>query len=569
MIYNHQGGCSTWTCGRSLTHNRLPHYHTSSMHPHLFCASCKYKTGERCLHRSMPVLHILHTIEKSLLVSLKNELCLFNLSNATTQLEFVDEFNPQKNRIVRRKAREWVFSNREIRKGDVSRNKVKRVPPRRRAIIPSPNPGSGCIDPFHVLPNVGRNVDHIIRFYHHSSHLRFHILTSSMILSQPPKDTTDELNWQSTVLGIMANERISFILWLFATSLIRDVVTRNYSLIDAKFYHLLAVKTIQEESKEVVDRYSDSFLSSLACFSACSNFIGNYTAAIAHRDAMIRVITLKGSGNLKKGIQSCTYWAQRAVVWCEIHVAAQASEVPRIPYHPRPVQEPLPRNIAFAAESLTLRTLSHLPPLSPVFERIISSLHQLSLLLSERSQRVVLGCEWPGYLNVDPVGVHLLYRAEYMILQLLSAQKVQDHGFSPIECVFTEACQLFLWSAIRGLPFEMRMFDIFVRRLQEALKPVICRNKSNGAWEDHPALLRQPRISLEFVFTWALVLGTLLSSVGPRSQYAWFKEQLVQQIFVKNTHIIRTAEALKDTLKLFPYTDTLFECGTARLGIVF
>lgn len=103
-----------------------------------------------------------------------------------TKLEFLDNFDPAKDTVVRKKAREWVNKNREIsnlsgQASSKSRSRTKKSAfgvqeedekkqlARRRttlhAIIPSPKAVSASsVDPFGLLPNIGRDFDHIIKY---------------------------------------------------------------------------------------------------------------------------------------------------------------------------------------------------------------------------------------------------------------------------------------------------------------------------------------------------------------------------------------------------------------------
>jgi hypothetical protein len=82
------------------------------------------------------------------------------------QLQFLDNSDPAKNTVVRKKAREWVY-----------RNKCRELTGQKKKVGPKEksdqiemvwkmvrNPGLGRVDPFDVLPSVGRKVDHIIDY---------------------------------------------------------------------------------------------------------------------------------------------------------------------------------------------------------------------------------------------------------------------------------------------------------------------------------------------------------------------------------------------------------------------
>lgn len=103
-----------------------------------------------------------------------------------TKLEFLDNFDPAKDTVVRKKAREWVNKNREISNlsGQATskpKSKLKNAAPqleeedqkkqlaRRKSstpmTIPSPEAiSASAVDPFGLLPNIGRDFDHIIKY---------------------------------------------------------------------------------------------------------------------------------------------------------------------------------------------------------------------------------------------------------------------------------------------------------------------------------------------------------------------------------------------------------------------
>lgn len=100
-----------------------------------------------------------------------------------TKLEFLDNFDPAKDTVVRKKAREWVNKNREISNlsgSSPSKSRSKSVAltaeddrkkqiVRRKSVVlaaeGSPQSvGASAVDPFGILPNIGRDFDHIIKY---------------------------------------------------------------------------------------------------------------------------------------------------------------------------------------------------------------------------------------------------------------------------------------------------------------------------------------------------------------------------------------------------------------------
>ena len=123
----------------------------------------------------------------------------FTLQAPPTQLEFLDHSDPSKDKVVRKKAREYVNRNKDRRRtGSIARPAAativglpgsgsrhvqfpatraptdvvhRRFGPFRKGSVGAippwmtpPNSDFSQFDPFKVLPDVGRPVDHIIEF---------------------------------------------------------------------------------------------------------------------------------------------------------------------------------------------------------------------------------------------------------------------------------------------------------------------------------------------------------------------------------------------------------------------
>lgn len=102
-----------------------------------------------------------------------------------TKLEFLDNFDPAKDTVVRKKAREWVNKNREITnlsgqaipksRSKNSASKAEDEDKKKQLIRqksttpavtfnPTKTVGASSVDPFGILPDIGRNFDHIIKY---------------------------------------------------------------------------------------------------------------------------------------------------------------------------------------------------------------------------------------------------------------------------------------------------------------------------------------------------------------------------------------------------------------------
>lgn len=100
----------------------------------------------------------------------------------TIELEFLDNFDPAKDIVVRRKAREWVNKNKghrvqirrvkpqpeETREDDKEERQNQLITVKSKDTIKTHDPlkiiGVSQKDPFGILPDIGRKYDHIIDF---------------------------------------------------------------------------------------------------------------------------------------------------------------------------------------------------------------------------------------------------------------------------------------------------------------------------------------------------------------------------------------------------------------------
>jgi hypothetical protein len=109
-----------------------------------------------------------------------------DLPRTETTLQFLDENDPAKDTVVRKKAREWVNMKRKTKKQDRGKqkhfedrgtleeliqagsgtNQLQRRSSSGEIILVSPTTvvGSLQFDPFHILPDIGRDYKNIIDF---------------------------------------------------------------------------------------------------------------------------------------------------------------------------------------------------------------------------------------------------------------------------------------------------------------------------------------------------------------------------------------------------------------------
>lgn len=303
------------------------------------------------------------------------------------------------------------------------------------------------------------------------------------------------------------------------------------------------------------------------------SYAGLFKTAVLHRNALVRVLTLRGNGDVLKGLQSAPPWTIKTVQWCEIMVAMQLVEVSKIPYLTSIPAVPAPIQVTDETTLRTDRTLKSLPHLSKPLHNIIRHLHYLGIAFEQP----------PSPTKIDDYIKQPLYDAEYTILQVLSAQKAVDHGFPEIEVLLAEAFHLYLWIGPRTLPPQTRLCDLLIPRLMKALLPFLLETVPDVNMEIMPATLAlaqqetksllasitgcapfpsQHSTETNNAITWSLMLGTSASSVLGRPEHSWFKEQLGLQLCAMG--LDGNEELYQDFLKIFPATDAFpwFQLGT-------
>ena len=79
-----------------------------------------------------------------------------------------------------------------------------------------------------------------------------------------------EVPKDSLVVINMSEGFESFVLWLYATTLIRDGIAGNFLSEESLYFYKMALHSMQKAVDEADGVYSESLIRALACFSACA-----------------------------------------------------------------------------------------------------------------------------------------------------------------------------------------------------------------------------------------------------------------------------------------------------------
>ncbi|KAF2833205.1 hypothetical protein CC86DRAFT_6477 [Ophiobolus disseminans] len=375
---------------------------------------------------------------------------------------------------------------------------------------------------------------------------------------------------ENTVLGNMARSRVTFMLWLYATVTIRDGMKGSVHTEEVQWFYNKALKLMQETLKKEAEagQYSDHLLNALSCITAAASFAGMFNTAVLHRDATIRVLRIRGDGDVLKGLQSAPAWTSKALQWCEMMVATQLAETPQMPYYHATTSKPLPDNVVYEAEQLTAATLSNLPCVSEPIQYIIRLLHQIGVAYAKRTAGT----------KVDSYIIEPLYDALYALLQMQEAHK-KTGILSDAEHLLVETFQLYFWTGVRLLPPATRLCDLLVSRVMKALLPLLlntlpeeaenfCQTARGYAVDtsiDEERVLKtlnHPSTTNNLI-AWSLALGTVATMPLNRPEYMWFKGHF--QSYLQAMGLDQDEEGYYALLKMFPTTDGLGWIGLKKL----
>ncbi|KAF2637071.1 hypothetical protein P280DRAFT_138060 [Massarina eburnea CBS 473.64] len=522
----------------------------------------------------------------------------------TQQLQFLDNSDPGKSAVVRKKAREWVHWNKQHELAVKTKKTEKKshcdevefeikgggkgsvLQILKSEGVPNPwmNVAAGRADPFDAFPQVGRNIDHIIEYFLTSCPEE--VPCSDDKYAWRPRNQELQLSKENSILCNMAEDYVSFVLWLYATTLIRDGIAGQFLSEEALHYYKLSLQSMQKAVSTMGGEYSDTFICALACFTACANFAGMFEAAEIHCDAMMKAISVKGKGDLVAGFVQYRPFTQKGIQWCEFGVAAQNRALPKVPYMPPAVIDDLPYSVSLETDRLTSVTLSSIPPVSDHFKNLFQMLHRLAL---SRANSSTYGL-FPNKMKMDPAVIRPMYDSECIILHMLSSQQKAGHEYSKIDVMLTEACQLFFWIGPRGLPPEMKLCDRLVVWLKDALMPLLEDSTSPQVLSPPDSLqsdsqvdpaetlaphlqradssvhiISSPR-TLDNALLWGLYLGNIASSAHSRPENGWYQEQLryrMQKLEIKSR------DDLKQALNVFPNTAGFNWIDIRKLGMLF
>jgi len=98
---------------------------------------------------------------------------------------------------------------------------------------------------------------------------------------------------------------------------IRNGILGSLDTEEVGWFYNQALKGIQNTLKKEAEAgvYSDHLLNAMGCITATASFSGMFETAALHRDATLRVLTLRGGGDILDGMKSLPRWTAKALQW--------------------------------------------------------------------------------------------------------------------------------------------------------------------------------------------------------------------------------------------------------------
>jgi hypothetical protein len=79
-------------------------------------------------------------------------------------------------------------------------------------------------------------------------------------------------------------------------------------------YSLKELQTALNKESET-GTYSDHLMLSLSVITSIAVFIGMFSTSVLHRTALIRVLSMRGNGDILAGLHSTNYWTRETIKW--------------------------------------------------------------------------------------------------------------------------------------------------------------------------------------------------------------------------------------------------------------
>lgn len=118
-------------------------------------------------------------------------------------------------------------------------------------------------------------------------HCRIYPLTTPIVVDKyadKSKHALIPFQHENTVLGNMAKSELTFVLWLYATVIIRDGMSGNFNTEEVYWFYNKSLKTMQEtlQRETAAGKFSDYLINAVACITAAAVSLELQQQALHH-----------------------------------------------------------------------------------------------------------------------------------------------------------------------------------------------------------------------------------------------------------------------------------------------
>ncbi|KAF2138405.1 uncharacterized protein K452DRAFT_93176 [Aplosporella prunicola CBS 121167] len=365
------------------------------------------------------------------------------------------------------------------------------------SVVPSYAPIRGVswdqADPFDCLPAEGSPaLREIIKYYSLA-------ISGSQIARK-------NLNWDNTMWNLLRHDQLSFVVFLFGTTLVRDTIEGEGMSRQCYSYIHRTMQAVRTKLPDITDASSitDSFVVVVAGLTCATAAYGDYNASKSHLLGMLTLVATRG------GLRTFGRFAQRTILWCEFNIRAALVSMPAL----RPIASTsvlFPPNLEERVDYLHQQTLTHFPGLvGSELGIIFRQLHLLSVAISP-----------PWDVVVDRAAVSdTIDETEYCLLRELVRLKNEreQRGFTDwIYSTVAHVAQMYVWGVVSDVKAEMTMKREFTVELRDRLNVKDLRE----TWSQSA--------SLQTLF-WVLSVGLFLASRyrNCSDMIGWFENQIAE-----------------------------------------
>ncbi|KAK0647575.1 hypothetical protein DIS24_g7590 [Lasiodiplodia hormozganensis] len=308
-------------------------------------------------------------------------------------------------------------------------------------------------DPFNMLPVEGTPEQHAAIRYYFEHYPGPTPMTHDSLVCHKNKCEREKMQWSRVQFSFVQDEKISYYIMLFIWQVMKNLSSdMDY---ETRKYWAQVLQIVREEmpiGKTGTD-ISESYVAMIAGLGVAETWMGNFTNANHHKNAMLKLVAARG------GFSTFGSMAQRALKWCEFYPCACLTLRPTLPQLPVHNLHP---DVIKTAGTGHRRTMEHLPDQleQSELDMIFFQLHTVAL--------VQLSAPQPAFASVLDDLEHRLLVELFDRKEKFEASPSAD----PTDLVYAgmlQAAQMCVFGMMTFTRKETPMYGVFAATLRRIL----------------------------------------------------------------------------------------------------